>query len=142
MTAKTRELMIECGDRNNWKEINPDIFGSMFQAVKTTEARSDLEQHYTSVPNIMKVINPLFMDELREEFEKAKDSVNKLKALQLRLSKIHIFDPACGSGNFLIIAFKQMKLLEMDIIKRIQEISGEKNFQMNLNLDVILTAHL
>lgn len=72
------------------------------------------------------------MDELREEFEKAKDSVNKLKALQLRLSKIHIFDPACGSGNFLIIAFKQMKLLEMDIIKRIQEISGEKNFQMNL----------
>lgn len=134
MTAKTRELMIECGDRNNWKEINPDIFGSMFQAVKTTEARSDLEQHYTSVPNIMKVINPLFMDELREEFEKAKDSVNKLKALQLRLSKIHIFDPACGSGNFLIIAFKQMKLLEMDIIKRIQEISGEKNFQMNLSV--------
>ena len=134
MTAKTRELMIECGDRNNWKEINPDIFGSMFQAVKTAEVRSGLGQHYTSVPNIMKVINPLFMDDLREEFEKAKDNVNKLKALQLRLSKIRIFDPACGSGNFLIIAFKQMKLLEMNIIKRIQEISGEKNFQMNLSV--------
>lgn len=133
LTAKTRELMIECGDRNNWKEINPDIFGSMFQAVKTAEVRSGLGQHYTSVPNIMKVINPLFMDELREEFEKAKDSVNKLKALQLRLSKIRIFDPACGSGNFLIIAFKQMKLLEMDIIRRIQEVSGEKDFQMNLS---------
>lgn len=134
LTAKTRELMIECGDRNNWKEINPDIFGSMFQAVKTAEVRSGLGQHYTSVPNIMKVINPLFMDELREEFEKAKDSVNKLKSLQLRLSKIRIFDPACGSGNFLIIAFKQMKLLEMDIIKRIQEVSGEKDFQMNLSV--------
>ncbi len=134
LTAKTRELMIECGDRNNWKEINPDIFGSMFQAVKTAEVRSGLGQHYTSVPNIMKVINPLFMDDLREEFEKAKDSVNKLKSLQLRLSKIRIFDPACGSGNFLIIAFKQMKLLEMDIIKRIQEVSGEKDFQMNLSV--------
>ena len=133
LTAKTRELMIECGDRNNWKEINPDIFGSMFQAVKTAEVRSGLGQHYTSVPNIMKVINPLFMDDLREEFEKSKDNVNKLKALQLRLSKIRIFDPACGSGNFLIIAFKQMKLLEMDIIKRIQEVSGEKDFQMNLS---------
>lgn len=133
LTAKTRELMIECGDRNNWKEINPDIFGSMFQAVKTEQARADFEQHYTSVPNIMKVINPLFMDDLREEFEKSKDNVNKLKALQLRLSKIRIFDPACGSGNFLIIAFKQMKLLEMDIIKRIQEVSGEKDFQMNLS---------
>ena len=134
LTAKTRELMIECGDRNNWKEINPDIFGSMFQAVKTAEVRSGLGQHYTSVPNIMKVINPLFMDDLREEFEKNKDNINKLKALQARLGKIRIFDPACGSGNFLIIAFKQMKLLEMDIIKRIQEISGEKDFQMNLSV--------
>lgn len=134
LTAKTRELMIECGDRNNWKEINPDIFGSMFQAVKTAEVRSGLGQHYTSVPNIMKVINPLFMDNLREEFEKNKDNINKLKSLQARLGKIRIFDPACGSGNFLIIAFKQMKLLEMDIIKRIQEISGEKDFQMNLSV--------
>lgn len=134
LTAKTRELMIECGDRNNWKEINPDIFGSMFQAVKTAEVRAGLGQHYTSVPNIMKVINPLFMDNLREEFEKNKDSINKLKALQTRLGKIRIFDPACGSGNFLIIAFKQMKLLEMDIIKQIQEISGEKDFQMNLSV--------
>ncbi len=134
LTAKTRKLMFECGDRNNWKEINPDIFGSMFQAVKTAKVRSGLGQHYTSVPNIMKVINPLFMDDLREEFEKSKDNVTKLKALQLRLSKIRIFDPACGSGNFLIIAFKQMKLLEMDIIKRIQEVSGEKDLQMNLSV--------
>lgn len=134
LTAKVRELILECGDQNNWKEINPDIFGSMFQAVKTEKVRSGLGQHYTSVPNIMKVINPLFMDELREEFEKSYDNVNKLKSLQLRLSKIRVFDPACGSGNFLIIAYKQMKLLEMDIIKRIQEVSGEKDFQMNLSV--------
>ena len=134
MTAKVRKLMVECGDQNNWQEINPDIFGSMFQAVKTAEVRSGLGQHYTSVPNIMKVINPLFMDDLREEFEKNKDNVDKLKKLQLRLKKIRIFDPACGSGNFLIIAFKQMKLLEMDIIKRVQELTGQKDFQMELSI--------
>lgn len=133
LTAKARELMIECGDRNNWKEINPDIFGSMFQAVKIAEVRSGLGQHYTSVPNIMKVISPLFMDELNEEFEKNKDNPNKLKALKIRLGKIRIFDPACGSGNFLIIAFKQMKLLEMKIIKRLQELNTDKDFQMNFS---------
>ena len=117
-TAKVRQLMIECGTQN-WREINPDIFGSMFQAVKIAEVRAGLGQHYTSVPNIMKVINPLFMDELREEFEKAYDSVPRLKKLQKRLSMIRIFDPACGSGNFLIIAYKQLRLLELEIIKRI-----------------------
>lgn len=117
-TVKVRQLMIECGTQN-WREINPDIFGSMFQAVKTAEVRAGLGQHYTSVPNIMKVINPLFMDELREEFEKAYDSVPRLKKLQKRLSMIRIFDPACGSGNFLIIAYKQLRLLELEIIKRI-----------------------
>lgn len=117
-TPKVRQLMIECGAQN-WREINPDIFGSMFQAVKIAEVRAGLGQHYTSVPNIMKVINPLFMDELREEFEKAYDSVERLKKLQKRLTKIRIFDPACGSGNFLIIAYKQLRLLELEIIKRI-----------------------
>lgn len=133
LTVKSRELMIDCGHNNNWKEINPDIFGSMFQAVKTAEVRSGLGQHYTSVPNIMKVINPLFMDDLRAEFEKHIDNPKKLKELQLRLSKIRIFDPACGSGNFLIIAFKQMKLLEMDIIKRIKQLE-HATFQINLSI--------
>lgn len=132
LTPKVRKLMIDCG-RLNWKEINPDIFGSMFQAVKIAEVRSGLGQHYTSVSNIMKVINPLFMDDLREEFENSAEDVRKLKALQLRLSKIRIFDPACGSGNFLIIAFKQMKLLEMEIIKRINYLQNQDNLQMNLS---------
>lgn len=132
LTSKVRKLIIECGELN-WKEINPDIFGSMFQAVKVAEVREGLGQHYTSVPNIMKVINPLFMDDLRAEFDKSFDDAKKLQALQTRLSKIRIFDPACGSGNFLIIAFKQMKLLEMDIIKRINDLKNNDNLRINLS---------
>lgn len=135
LTAKARRLILECGDQNNWAEINPDIFGSMFQAVKDAKVRSGLGQHYTSVPNIMKVINPLFMDDLREDFKDAYNDVKKLQKLLLRLSKIRIFDPACGSGNFLIIALKQLKLLEIQIIKRLSELN--KNLDMKMNLSGI-----
>ena len=134
LNAKVRRLILECGDQNNWAEINPDIFGSMFQAVKDSKDRSGLGQHYTSVPNIMKVINPLFMDGLEEEFQKSYNDQKRLKKLQLRLSKIHIFDPACGSGNFLIIALKQLKLFEMKIIKRLAELNKSLNMQMNLSI--------
>ena len=78
--------------------------------------------HHTSVPNIMKVIEPLFLDELRAEYDKARDSRTKLERLQERLGRIKIFDPACGSGNFLIIAYKELRELEMRIIKRIHEL--------------------
>lgn len=132
LTAKVRHLILECGDQN-WKEINPDIFGSMFQAVKDSKVRSGLGQHYTSVPNIMKVINPLFMDDLREEFRNSYNEPKKLKKLQLRLTNIRIFDPACGSGNFLIIALKQLKLFEMQIIRRLAELNKNLNMQMNLS---------
>lgn len=133
LTAKVRHLILECGDQN-WKEINPDIFGSMFQAVKDSKDRSGLGQHYTSVPNIMKVINPLFMDGLREDFQKAYNDIKQLKKLQARLSNIRIFDPACGSGNFLIIALKQLKLFEMDILRRIAELDKHLNMKMNLSV--------
>lgn len=123
LNAKVRKLIIECGDQD-WKEINPDIFGSMFQAVSVAEVRSGLGQHYTSVPNIMKVIEPLFLNDLKEEFEKA-DTEKKLKNLLGRIYNLKIFDPACGSGNFLIIAYKQLRLLEMDIIKKITEVTGQ-----------------
>lgn len=132
LTAKVRRLILECGDQN-WKEINPDIFGSMFQAVKDSKVRSGLGQHYTSVPNIMKVINPLFMDDLREEFRDSYNDPKKLKKLQLRLTNIRVFDPACGSGNFLIIALKQLKLFEMQIIRRLAELSKNLNMQINLS---------
>lgn len=129
LNAKVRKLIIECGEQD-WKEINPDIFGSMFQAVSVAEVRSGLGQHYTSVPNIMKVIEPLFLNDLKEEFEKA-DNEKKLRKLLDRIYNIKIFDPACGSGNFLIIAYKQLRLLEMEIIKKIHTLPGQHPFMMS-----------
>lgn len=115
-TRKSRQRIIESGELD-WSEINPDIFGSMMQAVITPEHRGGLGMHYTSVPNIMKVIKPLFLDELYEEFEKAEKNPRKLKELLNRLHNVKIFDPACGSGNFLIIAYKELRRLEMKIFK-------------------------
>ena len=121
-SRKARRMIIECGELD-WATINPDIFGSMFQAVVHKDQRSSMGQHYTSVPNIMKVIEPLFLNELREEFEKHYDNKNKLDQLLIRLEKLRIFDPACGSGNFLIIAYKEIRELEMEIFQRLQEIT-------------------
>ena len=126
-TMKSRNIMIDVGNLN-WSEINPDIFGSMIQAVITPEHRGGMGMHYTSVPNIMKVIEPLFLDDLKEEFENSKTSKAKLTALHQRLAKLKIFDPACGSGNFLIIAYKELRKLEMQIFKQIDELSGQRSF--------------
>lgn len=124
-SRKARNLIVECGTLN-WKEINPDIFGSMMQAVIDEDMRSGLGMHYTSVPNIMKVIEPLFLDNLKEEFENSYDSIKKLEKLLKRIYKIKIFDPACGSGNFLIIAYKELRLLEMEIFKRFDELKAQE----------------
>jgi hypothetical protein len=129
-TARSRQLLLEIGQLK-WSQINPDIFGSMIQAVITPEHRGGMGMHYTSVPNIMKVIEPLFLDELYQEFEKAYDHKSKLQALQVRLSSIKIFDPACGSGNFLIIAYKKLRELEMSILQRIDALSKERSFQFS-----------
>jgi hypothetical protein len=102
----------------DWTQINPDIFGSMIQAVADEEERSVLGMHYTSVPNILKVLNPLFLDDLRAELEAAGDNARKLANLRTRIAKIRVFDPACGSGNFLVIAYKEMRSLEYEINKR------------------------
>lgn len=124
ISVKARTLILDCG-RLDWKAINPDIFGSMIQAVVTTDKRGGLGMHYTSVPNIMKVINPLFLDDLKEIFEKAKGNKKDLNALLDRLKKIKIFDPACGSGNFLIIAYKELRLLEIDILRELAKVTGK-----------------
>ncbi len=116
-SKKSRDLISECGQLD-WSEINPDIFGSMIQAVVDPSMRGGLGMHYTSVPNIMKVIEPLFLNELKEEFEKAYNDEAKLNKLLGRITKIKIFDPACGSGNFLIIAYKELRLLEIEIWNR------------------------
>ena len=129
-TTKSRNILIEVG-KLKWSEINPDIFGSMIQAVVTSDHRGNMGMHYTSVPNIMKVIEPLFLDELYLEFEKAYENKSKLQMLLNRLAKIKIFDPACGSGNFLIIAYKKLRQLEMSIMQRIDSLSKEKTFQFS-----------
>jgi hypothetical protein len=106
----------------NWKQINPDIFGSMIQAVADDEERGALGMHYTSVPNILKVLNPLFLDELRAQLAEAGDNERKLLNLRKRMARIRVFDPACGSGNFLVIAYKQMREIEAEINRRRDEL--------------------
>ncbi|MEO1968408.1 MAG: DNA methyltransferase [Sphingomonadaceae bacterium] len=115
-----RSYLINIGNLD-WKKINPDIFGSMIQAVADDEERGALGMHYTSVPNILKVLNPLFLDDLREKLEEAEDSPVKLLNLRKRIAKIRVFDPACGSGNFLVIAYKEMRAIEAEINKRRDE---------------------
>lgn len=126
-TKEARKIIIECGDLD-WSEINPDIFGSMIQAVVNPAYRSGLGMHYTSVPNIMKVIEPLFLNELYDEFEKHKENPKKLRQLIYRISKLKIFDPACGSGNFLIIAYKELRKLEIKIWQQINELEPQYSF--------------
>ncbi|KAB2921442.1 MAG: class I SAM-dependent DNA methyltransferase, partial [Dechloromonas sp.] len=101
-----------------WTQINPDIFGSMIQAVADDEERGALGMHYTSRPNILKVLNPLFLDSLRAQLEEAGDSGRKLLNLRNRMARIRVFDPACGSGNFLVIAYKEMREIEAEINRR------------------------
>lgn len=113
----SRTYLMHAG-KLNWKQINPDIFGSMIQAVADDAERGALGMHYTSVPNILKVLNPLFLDELREQLAEAGDNPRKLLNLRKRMSCIRVFDPACGSGNFLVIAYKQMRAIEAEINHR------------------------
>lgn len=129
----------------DWKLINPDIFGSMIQAVADEEERGALGMHYTSVPNILKVLNPLFLDDMRAKLEEAGDgksqgSLRKLLNLRNRIARIRIFDPACGSGNFLVIAYKEMRQIEAEINKRRGEIGRSSEIPIS-NLRGIELRH-
>ncbi len=112
-----RSYLLHIGNLD-WTKINPDIFGSMIQAVADDEERGALGTHYTSVPNILKVLNPLFLDELRAKLQDAGDNPRMLLNLRTRMARIRVFDPACGSGNFLVIAYKEMRAIEAEINKR------------------------
>tara|TARA_R110002126_G_scaffold185860_1_gene334491 strand:+ start:44076 stop:46853 length:2778 start_codon:yes stop_codon:yes gene_type:complete len=112
-----RSYLLHIGNLD-WKQINPDIFGSMIQAVADDDERGALGMHYTSVPNILKVLNPLFLDDLRDKLADAGNSPQKLLNLRKRMAKVRVFDPACGSGNFLVIAYKQMREIEAEINRR------------------------
>ncbi len=120
-TRMARTYLIHAGHLN-WQQINPDIFGSMIQAVADDEERGALGMHYTSVPNILKVLNPLFLDDLRAALNEAGDNKIKLLNLRKRMARIRVFDPACGSGNFLVIAYKQMREIEAEINRRREEL--------------------
>lgn len=125
-SRRAKRLMIEAAELD-WREIHPDIFGSMIQAVVDPELRGDLGMHYTSVPNIMKVLQPLFLMSLETEFDQAmghRDERALLDKLLARIHRIRVFDPACGSGNFLIIAYRELRALEMRIFQRQQELDG------------------
>ena len=122
-SKKTRQILIDTGELE-WADINPDIFGSMIQSVADPEERNNLGMHYTSVINIKKLIKPLFLDELYQEFKKNTDNARALDRLLVRMSKIKFFDPACGSGNFLIITYKELRNLEIEIIKQLIDLNS------------------
>ncbi|HEP1823793.1 TPA: class I SAM-dependent DNA methyltransferase [Streptococcus suis] len=148
---KTRKLILEAGELLNWNEINPDILGAMIQTVASSEHRSSSGMHYTSVENIMKVIKPLFLDELTANFQAIVDKINEnedkditertkrenratyekeLSTLHERLSKIKFFDPACGSGNFLIITYKELRRLEIQILKTLRHLKNDHSINL------------
>lgn len=128
-TRMARTYLLHAG-KLNWQKINPDIFGSMIQAVADDEERGALGMHYTSVPNILKVLNPLFLDDLRAQLDAAGDNRAKLLNLRKRMAHIRVFDPACGSGNFLVIAYKQMREIEAEINRRRDEANNRSEIPL------------
>lgn len=114
--SKMRSILLNCSALD-WGTISPAIFGSMFQGVMDSSKRRNLGAHYTSEKNILKLISPLFLDDLKAEFEKAKTNEKKLRELHLKISKMRFLDPACGCGNFLIVIYRELRLLELEILK-------------------------
>jgi hypothetical protein len=132
-----RDELLKCCSFH-WGEISPAIFGSMFQSIKSAEARRELGEHYTSELNILKVIRPLFLDELEEEFGNSKDQVKKLQSLLVRLGKIRVLDPACGCGNFLIVAYRELRSLELRILVRLRELTGDERLILDATLNSVV----
>ena len=120
-----RRYLLDAGEQD-WGAINPDIFGSMIQAIVDEEERAEGGLHYTSVPNIMKVLGPLFLDDVRAELTAAWDSPKRLTALSNRLGRIRVFDPACGSGNFLVIAYRELREIENELLQRLANLTGKE----------------
>ncbi|MCG2761443.1 MAG: class I SAM-dependent DNA methyltransferase, partial [Candidatus Delongbacteria bacterium] len=114
--SKMRKALLECS-QIDWSKISPAIFGSMFQSVMNPTERRNLGAHYTSETNILKLIKPLFLDELWAEFESVKNNKNKLSEFHKKLSTLKFLDPACGCGNFLVITYRELRLLELEILR-------------------------
>jgi len=131
-----RDMVLQCGTLD-WGKISPAIFGSLFQSAMNPEERRNLGAQYTSEKNILKLMRPLFLDELHEEFNKVKSNKNKLKEFHHKLGTLKFLDPACGSGNFLIITYRELRLLELEILKVLygnQQVFGIEQI-MNVDVD-------
>lgn len=126
-----RETLLDCCELD-WGGISPAIFGSLFQGIMDADVRRNLGAHYTSEKNIQKVIGPLFMDELWAEFERIKTQRTKLAAFHDKLGSLNFFDPACGCGNFLVISYRELRLLELEVIKRLHS-----SDQQQLSMDAV-----
>ncbi len=121
--ANMRELLLQASTLD-WSRISPAIFGSMFQSVMDAKARRNLGAHYTSEKNILKLIGPLFLDELKTELEKIGNHEGKLKGFHIKLASLRFLDPACGCGNFLVIAYRELRLLEIEVLQRLYARQG------------------
>lgn len=140
----TRAALLECCNFD-WGDVSPAIFGSMFQSVMDSDKRRDIGGHYTSEQNIIKIINPLFLDDLRNEFESHKNNKRYLEELLVRISRMKFLDPACGCGNFLVISYRELRILEIDIIKEIRRLTNQANrvldiaasFNIGINVDAM-----
>lgn len=126
---KMRDLLLECCDFD-WSYISPAIFGAMFQGVMDKEQRREMGAHYTSEENILKLIEPLFLNALKAELEKSKNTKKELEKFHDKLSKLKFLDPACGCGNFLIIIYRELRLIEFEILKMMYGIYGDKQLSM------------
>lgn len=115
-----RETLLDCCALD-WSRISPAIFGSLFQSIMDTTARRNLGAHYTSETNILKLIGPLFLDELKAEFQRVKRNRNQLFEFLKKLSRLTFFDPACGCGNFLVIAYRELRLLELEVLRQVRQ---------------------
>ena len=123
---KMRVALVDVANYD-WTTINPTIFGSLFQLIKNKEARRELGEHYTSEENINKIVYPLFLEELQRRLAAAWDSKKELKKLRLDLAKIKIFDPACGCGNFLVVSYRHLRQLELELIVRLNNLEGTQD---------------
>jgi len=136
--SRAREALLDsCG--LDWSKISPAVFGALFQSVMDKEARRNLGAHYTSEKNILKVVKPLFLDDLRAEFEKSKHSSRKLFELHKKIAVLNFLDPACGCGNFLVIAYRELRLLELDILRAVLKLERESGQK---HLDVFELIHV
>lgn len=133
--SKMRKALLNCCELD-WGQISPAIFGSLFQSVMNPKERRNLGAHYTSEKNILKLIKGLFLDELWAEFESVKDDTRKLDKFHIKIASLYFLDPACGCGNFLIITYRELRLLETAIIKAKQKGQQVTNIEALVNVDV------